>query len=71
MHLLTSLIIVAGFAFVVCLSLVKLTSELSQPSVHESPAILETPRKSASAEQRPAKTAESYESSPTELSGTQ
>ena len=64
MHYLASLIIVAGFAFVVCLSLVKLTCELSQAGVYESPAILETPGNPASADKLPAKAIESYESSP-------
>jgi hypothetical protein len=70
MHFLTSLIIVAGLVFVVCLSLVKLTWELSQVSVHESPAILETPSNPASSEEPAAKATELYESSPTELSDT-
>jgi hypothetical protein len=71
MHFLTSVIIVFGFAFVVCLSLVKLIWDLSQVSVHESPAILETPGKPASTEEPPAKATKPYESSPTELSDTQ
>jgi len=70
MHFLTSLTIVFGFVFVVCLSLVKLTWDLSQASAHESPAILETPGKPASAEEPPTKVTESYESSPMELSDT-
>jgi hypothetical protein len=37
MHFLTSLIIVAGFVFVICLGLVKLIWDLSQMSVHEAP----------------------------------
>jgi hypothetical protein len=53
MHFLASLIIVFGIVFVVCLSLVKLTGDLSQARVHESPAILETPGKAASAEEPP------------------
>jgi hypothetical protein len=36
MHFLTSLIMVAGLLFVVCLSLVILTLEISRVSVHES-----------------------------------
>jgi hypothetical protein len=71
MHFLASLFIVVGFVFVVCLGLVKLTWELSQVSVHESPASLETPSIPASAEELPAKATESYESSPTELSDAQ
>jgi hypothetical protein len=41
----TSLIIVFGFAFLVCLGLVKMIRDLSQLSVHASPAILEMPDK--------------------------
>jgi hypothetical protein len=37
MHFLTSPIIVAGFVFVICLSLVKLIWDLSQMSIHEAP----------------------------------
>jgi hypothetical protein len=70
MHFLASLLIVAGFAFVVCLGLVKLAWELSQVSVHESPAIPETPGKPERSEELPA-TTQSYESSPTELSDAQ
>jgi hypothetical protein len=71
MHFLTSLIIVFGFVFVVCLSLVKLTWDLSQVSVHESPAIPETPRKPSSAEEPRTTATASYESSPAELSDVQ
>jgi hypothetical protein len=39
MHFVTSLIIVIGFAFVLCLGLVKMIQELSQLSIHESPVI--------------------------------
>ena|ERR1700685_4144803 len=39
MHFLTSLIIVVGFAFVVCLGLVKTIWDLSQLSFHEAPVI--------------------------------
>jgi len=70
-HFLTSLIMVAGFVSAVCLSLVKLTWDLSQVSVHESPAIPETPGKPASTEKPHAMAIESYESSPAELSDTQ
>jgi hypothetical protein len=55
------MIIVFGFVFVVCLGLVRLAWELSQASAHDSPAILETPRRERSQE-LPAKAAESYES---------
>jgi hypothetical protein len=37
MHLLVSLIVVAGFVFVICLGLVKLTWDLSEMSIHEAP----------------------------------
>ena len=71
MHFLTSLIIFFGFVSLVCLSLVKLSWDLSQVRVHEPPAIPETPRKPASTEAPRAKAIESYESSPAELSDTQ
>ena len=71
MHFLSSLIMVAGFVSVVCLSLVKLTWDLSQVSAHESPAIPETPGKPAGTDVPRAKAIESYESSPAELSDTQ
>jgi len=66
MHLLTSLIILIGFAFVVYVGLVTVIWELSQLSFHESPVIREAPGELAAAEG--AKEVESYESSPTELS---
>jgi hypothetical protein len=68
MHFLTSLIIVAGFAFVVRAGVAKVIWELSQLSFHESPVIREAPGELAAAEY--AKEVESYESSPTELSDT-
>jgi hypothetical protein len=71
MHFLTSLIIVFGFAFIVCLGLVKMIWDLSQVSVHDSPSILETPGKPASAEQAPAMASDPYELSPAELSDMQ
>jgi hypothetical protein len=71
MHFLTSLIIVFGFAFVVCLGLVKMICDLSQVSVHEPPSIPETPGYRASAEQAPAKAADPFKLSPVELSDTQ
>jgi hypothetical protein len=70
MHFLISLIIVLGFVFVVCLSLVNVIYDLSQVSVHEPPAILETPGKPVGAEQPHAKPVGSYEARPTELSNT-
>jgi hypothetical protein len=48
------LIVIAGFVFLVCLSLVKLAWELSQASIH-SPDILEIPTNPPSAKDRPAK----------------
>jgi hypothetical protein len=71
MHFLISLITVAGFVSIVCLSLVKLSWDLSQVSVHESPAIPETPSKPARTEVPRAEVIESYESSPAILSDTQ
>lgn len=71
MHFLTSLFIVFGFAFIICLGLVKMIWDLSQVSVHDSPSVLETHGKLASAEQAPAKATDPYELSPAELSDTQ
>ena len=68
MHFLTSLIILAGFAFVVLIGLANVISELSQLSLRESPVIREAPGELAAAEY--AKEVESYESNPTELSDT-
>jgi hypothetical protein len=53
-HACEFLIVIAGFVFLVCLSLVKLAWELSQVSIH-SPDILEIPTKPLSAKDRPAK----------------
>jgi hypothetical protein len=69
--ILTSLIVLAGFVFVVCFSLVKLTWDLSRLSGHESPEILEVLGKPASAKESLAKVTKSYESSRTELSDIQ
>jgi hypothetical protein len=70
--LLTWLLLVFGFGFAICLQLlVKTTGDLSQGSVYEAPAILETPGKNATAEEPDAKAAASYESSPTVLSDAQ
>jgi hypothetical protein len=66
MHFLTSLIMIFGFAFIVCLGLVKMVWDLSQVSAHESPAILETPGKHAIAEEPPANAIDAYESSATD-----
>jgi hypothetical protein len=68
MHLLTWLLIVFGFGFAMCLLLlVNMIGDLSQVSVHESPAILEEPSKPASAEEPGAQANESRASRPTHL----
>ena len=66
MHFLICLIILIGFAFVVCVGLVQVIWELSRLSFHESPAIREAPGDLAAAEE--AKAIESYKSRPPELS---
>jgi hypothetical protein len=72
MDLLTWLLIIFGFGFAICLlQLIKMIGDLSQVSVHESPAILETPNKTASGEESCEKATASHESSPTELGGAQ
>jgi hypothetical protein len=71
MDFLISLIIVFGSAFVVCLGLIKMIWDLSQPSFHESPIILDTPSEPTEAEGPPAKATESYHSNPAELSDAQ
>jgi hypothetical protein len=65
MHFLTSLLIVVGFAFVLCLGLVRIISDF-RSCFHESPVIRETPSK-LTAEGAPAEAVESRESRPTEL----
>jgi hypothetical protein len=68
MDLLTWLLIVLGLGFARCLLLlVKMIGDLSRVSVHESPAIPETPSKPASVEVPPAKATEPYEWSPAEV----
>jgi hypothetical protein len=70
MHLLTSLIIFLGFAFVVCFGLVKVIFDLSEMSVHVSPHSLATPHnRSDGPEEGHANANES--SSITQLSDTQ
>jgi hypothetical protein len=70
MHFLTSLIVFLGFAFVVCLGLVKVILDISEMSVHVSPHTLETPHsRSGGAEEGHANANES--SSITEFSDTQ
>jgi flagellar biogenesis protein FliO len=66
MHFLTSLIIVVGFAFVLCFCLVRIISDF-RSCFHESPVIRETPSKLTAEEDTPAKAVESRESRPTEL----
>ena len=69
MHFLTSLMILAGFAFVVLVGLANVISELSQLSFHESPVDRDAPSELAEAEY--AKEVESYESSEKEWIDTQ
>jgi hypothetical protein len=71
MHFLTSLIIVIGFAIVVCLGLLTMIWDLWQLSFHELPLIRETPSKFADGEDAPAKLVESHESESSELSDAQ
>jgi len=70
MHFMISLIVVFGFAFAVCFGLVKMIRDLSQVSVHASPAIREKPGRPASGEGPRGKAANPCESNPTELSDT-
>jgi hypothetical protein len=71
MHFLTPLIIVFGSVSVACLGLINVAWQLSQASVHESPAIPEVPSEPESSEELPAKATQSFESSRTELSDAQ
>jgi hypothetical protein len=66
MHFLTSLMMVVGFAFVLCLGLVRIISDF-RSCFHESPVTRETPSKLTAEEDTPAKAVESRESRPTEL----
>jgi hypothetical protein len=61
MYFLTSLIMVLGFAFVVCLGLVRMIRDLSQLSVHESPVIRETPGNLAAEDDAPPEVIESQD----------
>jgi hypothetical protein len=71
MDCLTSLIIIDGFVFVVCLGVVKVICDLSKMSVHAPPEMLPTPcGKFLEAKQGHAKAAELYESIHSELSET-
>ena len=65
MHILTPLIVIIGFAFVVCVGLVQVVSDLSQMSFHESPVIREASRELEAAED--AKVDQLGESRATEL----
>jgi hypothetical protein len=67
MHFMTFLIMVVGFAFIICLGSVQMISDLSQLAFQESPVIRETPSKLAATDDAPAKAVESHESTPTEL----
>ena len=49
MHFLASLIMVVGVVFAVCLSLVKLTWDLTQVSIHEPPEVPDMTRGAARA----------------------
>ena len=71
MHFLTSLIIVFGFAFVVCVGVVKMVWDLCQLSFHEPPASPETPSKPSGAEELPAEATDSYDLRTAEMRDTQ
>jgi hypothetical protein len=71
MHYLSLLVIVLVFVFVGCLGLVRLTVDLWQMSVHESPAIQDIPGIPPGAEAPPPGEADSRKLSPTEWSATQ
>jgi hypothetical protein len=58
MDFLTSLIVVFGFALVICLSVVKMTWDLSQLGIHDSPVFPETASKPTGAQQPAWKAAE-------------
>jgi hypothetical protein len=69
MQFLTSLILISGFVFVLCLGLVKMIWDLSEISVHAPPEMLPTPcGETLEADQGHANGTELYESSPSELS---
>jgi hypothetical protein len=71
MDFLTSLIIVAGFVFVVCLGVVKVIWDLSEMSVHAPPEMLPMPcGEFLEDEQGHANVDELYESIPSGLSKT-
>jgi hypothetical protein len=71
MHLLTPLIIIAGFVFVFCLGLVKVICDLSEMSAHVPPELRAMPcGRVLEAEQGHANATEIYETGPSELSET-
>jgi hypothetical protein len=70
MHFLTSLIIVFGFAFVVCVGVVKMVWDLCQLSFHEPPANPEAPSNPADVEELPAKATDPHELRPAEMRDT-
>jgi hypothetical protein len=67
MHYLSLLVIVLVFVFLGCIGLVKLTCDLWQMSIHESPAIPDILVIFAPAEGSPAGGSVARELSPTEL----
>jgi hypothetical protein len=71
MHFFISLLIIFGFAFVICTGLVKMVWDLSQIGVHESPAIQEVADNSACAKDQYARAAGSCESNRSELNDAQ
>jgi len=71
MHFVTWLIMVLCCDLVICLGLVKMIGDLAQESAHQSPEFLETPSKSASAEELGAMATASHASRPREWSDAQ
>ena len=72
MHFVTSLMILCGFAFVLCLGPVKVIWDLSEMSVHVSPHMLSTQCSRASgAEEGHSNAIAEYESNPVELGETE
>jgi hypothetical protein len=62
MHFLTALIIVVGFAFVLCLGLIKMIQDLSLLSTHESPAMRKPSSECAAVDDAPAEAVELHQS---------
>jgi hypothetical protein len=69
MHILTLLIMALAFFLAILLGVVKVSGDLWQTSVHESPTILDTPGEPPRAEEPPA-SAKWGDSSPRQLSDT-